>query len=148
MKFTELTLGDMAAFRARVEEQRESTRKRRAERLMEDAKTLGDVGGKEILELLDRPLTEADYEAHAETIDGVIYMAYLSLKHHHTDIGEDDVKELISVSDTESVVAAMLPEAEKKSPKTPQRKRSRGVLPSHSSSGGTKGQSNGTTSGK
>lgn len=146
--FTELTLGDMAAFRARIQEQRRATRQERRERLIADAKTLEDIDGEKILEMLDKPLTDEDYEAEAETIEGVIYLAFLSLKHHHIEITEPDVQELIGVSDIEAVVAAMLPQEDKKKSSTRKRSRSPGALPSPSRSGGIKGPSGSKTSQK
>lgn len=123
--FTELTLGDMAEFRARIQEKRKTTRAERAERLMKDAEVL-KVDPLEVLERLDKPPTEEEYEAEAETIEGVIHLAYLSLRHHQLGITEENVKKIIAIGKVDEIVDAMLP-SDKKKPSLKE-KRSRGAV--------------------
>ena len=148
-KFTELALGDMGQFRGRVQDQRKSTRAERAIRLMADAETIGGMDPKDILDRLDRPSTEEEYDAAAETIEGVIFLAFLSLQYAHPNLSEEQVGTMVPLGKLEEIVEAMIPGSkEKKSPKTLKEKRSRGVLRSRSSSGSTKGQSRGPKSKK
>ena len=145
-KFTELTLGDMAQFRAKIQGKRKTTRAERAERMMADAKMIGDIEPMDILKMLDTTPTEEEYEAEAETIEGVIHLAYLSLQYAHPGIAEKQVHEMITIKQVPEIVEAMMPSDGKKKAETPTKKRSRGVLPSRSSSGSTKGQSRGQKS--
>jgi len=115
---------------------------------MKDAKTIGGIDPVQILEILDRPPTEDEYEAAAETIEGIIHMAYLSLRHHHAGISEEEVAAIINIGRIQEVVDAMMPTDDKKKPKTLTESRSRGVLQSPSSSGSTKGASRGRKSKK
>ena len=67
--FTELTLGDIGEFRAWVNENRDNTREMRRTRLLADAKEIGDVDPLKLLEILDKPPTEEEYDAQAETVE-------------------------------------------------------------------------------
>lgn len=145
-KLTELTLADMAVFRSRIQENRKATRAERAERMMKDAETIGGIEPTDILKMLDTPPTEEEYEAVAETIEGVIHLAYLSLQYSHPGISEDQVGTMITIHQVPEVVEAMMPSDDKKKSKTPPEKRSRGVLQSRSSSVSTKGRSPGQKS--
>ena len=107
--FSELTLGDMAQFRARVVANKEAAREKRRERIIKDAQALGGIDATDILERLDKPPTDDEVEAEAETVEGVIFLATLSLKYHHPEITEEQVASIIGVGDTEKVVQAMLP---------------------------------------
>ena len=125
LQFTELTLGDMAEFRGRVQEKRKATRAERSERIMKDAEAL-KVDPLEVLTRLDKPPTEEEYEAEAETIEGVIHLAFLSLRHKMVGISEEQVEQFIPVGNVDEIVEAMLPSVGKKKPKTLKEKRSRG----------------------
>lgn len=147
--FTELTLGDMGEFRAWVNENRDKTREARRTRLLADAEAIGDVDPLKLLEALDRPPTEEDYDAQAETSEGLLYLACLSLKHEEPRWSVENVGQCVTPADLPDIVKAMFPPApdgSKKKPASLKEKRSRGVLRRPSSSGSTKGRSSGKTS--
>ena len=110
--FTEITLDDMALFRQRVREQREKTRAERRKRLLEDAKAIDNVVPLELLKMLDEPPSEDEYQAAMDTVEGSVYLAYLSLRHKYPEISEHDVGNMITPTALESdIVYAMFPGA-------------------------------------
>lgn len=124
--FTELTLSDMAEFRSWVVERRKATRDDRRQRLLDDAKVIGNVDPMKLLEALDRPPTEAEYEAEAETIEGVRKLAHLSLRHHHPEATNEDAGSIVTIASIDKVVAAMFqPNGEQPKKKRPEANRSR-----------------------
>ena len=147
--FTELTLGDLGVIKSRVTEHKKATRAERRDRLLEDAKAIGDVDPLKLLEALDRPPSEAEYDAFAETPAGATLAIYLSLKHAHPEVTEADAAQIVGVADMSRLKDAMgLGDDEKKTAPSLKEKRLRGVLPSQSRSASTKGRSSTGTSKK
>lgn len=121
--FSELSISDFAQFRARVAKQREKTKDKRRERLIEDAKKIGDIDPLKLLEKLDEPITDEDVEAEMDTIEGMGYLIYLSLKYKHPEITEEQVADIVSISDLEDITAAIvpMPDVKKKRARTPRK---------------------------
>ena len=106
-KFAALTMADFAKFRGRIVEQREAINKKRRERIMADAKTIGDIDPMSLLDKLDKPPTEEEVEAEMETIEGMGYLAFLSLRRTHQSITEEDVMDLVTLDAVEKIATAL-----------------------------------------
>lgn len=120
--FTRLNLDDLGKLYEWVAIGKESTRSKRRDRIIEDAKKIGDVDPMSLLKHLDDPPTEAEQDAALGTIEGLAQMAFWSLHHEYDDIKLKQVKQMITISDTESVVVACMGltvEPEKKIVETP-----------------------------
>jgi hypothetical protein len=110
LEFSELTLGDLAQFKVHLNEIREKQLKSRRVRILESVKMMeGKIEPSELLDKLDKPLTDAEVEAEAETIEGVCYLAWLSLRPNQPQITQDEVKKIIGIDDLEAVSNAMFP---------------------------------------
>ena len=115
--FTRLNLDDLAKLYEWVANEKESTRSKRRDRIIEDAKKIGDVDPMSLLKHLDDPPTEAEQDAALGTIEGLAQMAMWSLRHTYEDITNTQVKSIITLEDTEKIVTAcmgIIPETEKK----------------------------------
>ncbi len=107
--FTELTMADMAAFRVYVQKKREKRNAEHRDRLLEIGGKIGNIDPIELLKLTDVTVTEQEFEKETETIEGIGYLTYLSLKHKQSDISVADAMEIITISSLEDVVNAMFP---------------------------------------
>jgi len=119
-KFSELTVSDLAKFRAWMLERREADRGKRKLRIMEDAKNIEGIDPMKLLERLDTPPTEEEIDAEMNTVEGIGRLAFLSLKHSHDyeRLQPGDIDNVIGINDIEKVTAAMFPaEKDKKKPK-------------------------------
>lgn len=117
--FSELTIADFAKFTARIVRGREKTRDERRNRLIEDAKKIGDVDPMKLLEKLDKPPTDEEIEAEMDTVEGMGYMIYLSLKYHYPEIKEEEAIALVGIGDIEEITSAILPVVEGKKKQNP-----------------------------
>lgn len=116
--FSELSISDFAKFRARIVTEREKTKDKRRERLIAEAKKIGGIDPLKILEQLDKPITDDDIEAEMDTVEGMGYLIYLSLKYSHSEITEEQVAEIIGISDLEEITAAIVPVPDTKKKRT------------------------------
>jgi len=129
--FTELTLGDMAEFKAHLINDRKKLNVERRGRLMKDAESIEGIDPLELLKLTDTSISEEEVEAETETVEGIGYLAYLSLRYAHPEISVENVMEIITPNILDDVTPALFPsdepEIDKKKPKQtkPKRKRSR-----------------------
>ncbi len=118
--FSELSLCDLAEFRARVVEKRNATREIRKQQIIKDATDLG-VDPITILDRIDKPPTDEEIEAEMETIEGIGFLAYKSLKYKYPEITEKEVMQMITLENVGDVAGALVSgEAEK-----PKKKRTR-----------------------
>ncbi|MAE81612.1 MAG: hypothetical protein CMB80_02665 [Flammeovirgaceae bacterium] len=101
--FSELSLADFGKFRTRILEQQAKARKTRRDRLLEDAKAIGNVDPLQLLEQLDKPPSEEEIEAQMETTEGIGFLAYLSLKYHYPEINLEEVMQMLTVENITSV---------------------------------------------
>ena len=122
--FTELTLGDLATFKAELIKQREKGKDKRRERLMADAEKIGGIEPMELLKFLEKPLTEEEIDAEMETEDGMGFLAYLSLRYHHTEISKEQALGIITPSNGKAINEAMFPNDSKEVKKKPKLTRS------------------------
>jgi len=124
--FSELSLSDFAQFRAWVIELREKNKDKRRERLIEEAKKIGGIDPLKLLEQLDKPLTDSEVETEMETVDGMGYLAYLSLKYHYPEVTLENAMELITIEKipevAEVITGGMKAEGPKKKRVTPKSK--------------------------
>lgn len=95
--FTELSMADFGQFRAWVRKQQEDSRNKRRDRLLADAKEIGNVDPIKLLEQLDKPITEEEIDDQMETTDGIAYLAHLSLKYENSGIQLGEVSQMITV---------------------------------------------------
>lgn len=116
--FSELTISDFAQFRARTVKEREKTKDKRRGRLIAEAEKIGGIDPLKLLEQLDKPITDEDIEAEMDTVEGMGYLVYLSLKYSHPEITEEQVVEIICISDLEKITAAIVPMPETKKKRT------------------------------
>jgi len=106
--FTQISLNDFALFRRRVIENRRKLQKQKRKELLEQAKELGEVNILEIIKEFERMPTDAEIEAEMETLEGMGYLAYLSLKYKYPEITEDEVMSLLTISDIPAVAEAIM----------------------------------------
>ncbi len=107
--FTELSLADMAAFRAYVRTKRNKASEARRARLLADATKISNINPVELLKITDTPITEAEFEQESETMEGLGYLAYLSLKHDYPEISLENTMEILSVNVIDVITEAMFP---------------------------------------
>jgi hypothetical protein len=107
--FKELSLKDFAEFRAHLIEDQEKINSKRRQRLLADSKEVGTVVPIDLLKLLDNPISEEELEKHSYTIEGIGYLAYLSLRYAMPGISRDQVMEIISLDKIEEITKAMFP---------------------------------------
>ena len=123
--FTELSLADFAEFRARMQEQRNEFNQQRRQRLIEDAKKLDNINSMELLKFADKPLTEEEVEAEMETVEGLGFLVYLSLRYEQPGIEIKQAMEITTMSEIEKISNAMFPsfdESKKKRTRAPVKK--------------------------
>lgn len=114
--FRELSIADLAKFRARLVSEREKINKERRERLIEDAAKIEGIDPMELLKYSDSSISDEELEQQMETIEGIGYLAYLSLKYAHPEVSLEDVMNIVSPGLIESITKAMLPMEDKKKP--------------------------------
>lgn len=117
--FNELSLADFARLRAKMAKERKANLAERRKQLIEEAKGIGDIDPLKLLEHLDKPVTDEEMDAEMESIEGVGYMAYLSLKYAYPEVTEEDALKMLSIDKIEVVVGAMMGglSGDKKKPK-------------------------------
>jgi len=109
LKFSELTLGDLAEFKSDIKQRRDKYRREHRQELIEVAKELGDIDPLKLLEQLDKPLSEEQVEAEMETVEGLNLLILLSLRRAHPGISAEQVGMIVSVSRLDEIVEAILP---------------------------------------
>lgn len=114
LTFTKLSLGDLAEFRETLIQQRDIINRQRRERLIEDARKIGSIDPLELLKLTDNSMSEEEIDAQMETIEGITFLAYLSLRYAHAGISQEQVAKIISLENIKDITKAMLPEVEDK----------------------------------
>ena len=117
--FSELTLADFAQCRQRIVDQRDATKDKRRQRLVEDAEKIGGIDPMQLLEKLDKPITEEELDAEMDTFDGIGFTLYLSLKYAHPEIRLEDAMAIISIGKIEEIskFIGKSSEEDKKKPK-------------------------------
>jgi len=107
--FTQISLNDFALFRRRVIEQRKEQQKQRRKELLGQAKELGEINNvMELLREIEKMQSDAEVEAEMETLEGMGYLAYLSLKYKYPEITEEEVMSLLTISDIPAVAEAIM----------------------------------------
>ena len=124
--FSEVTLGEFAQFRARLTGKREADIHKRRKSIMEQAEAIGGIDPEKILDKLQQPMTDDEVDFQAGTIEGIGYLAYLSLKNSLPEVSLPEVMGIISVTDIPKLAGALFPvekEAKKKQTKATTKKR-------------------------
>lgn len=116
--FTEISLSDFAQFRAKMAKERKDYLAERRQEIIKEAKDIGEVESLKLLEHLDKPVTDDDVDAQLDSVEGVGFLAYLSLKYHYPEVTEDDALKMISIDNIGDVANAMFGEPDKKKPKS------------------------------
>ncbi len=115
--FVELTWADLAQFSSGLKEGREKTIDKRRERLLEQAKKIGDIEPLELLERLERPPSEEEIDAEMMTIEGMGFSVYLSLKHNYPEVTLEQAMSMVSIGETEQISEIMFGEETKEKAK-------------------------------
>ncbi len=115
--FRELSIADLAKFRARLVGEREKINKERRERLIEDAAKIEGIDPMELLKYSDSSVSDEELEQQMETIEGIGYLAYLSLKYALPEVSLEDAMNIVSPGIIEEITKAMFPMEDKKKPK-------------------------------
>lgn len=108
--FTELCLADIANFKGHLVKQRKILNEERRVRLLENAEKIGGIDPLELLKLSDSSISEEEFEAQLDTLEGVGYLAYLSLKEAHPEISIDNAMEILSISSFDEILRALYSE--------------------------------------
>lgn len=124
--FTELTLKDFGMFRAWLQERQKKANAERRRELIEEAQKIGNIEPLKLLEHLDKPLSEEQVEAEMDTVEGMGYLAWLSLRYKHNDIEQGEVMEMLTIEKIPAiadVIAGGITEDKKKRPRQPIKKK-------------------------
>jgi hypothetical protein len=116
-EFAELTLADLAEFRAEMQKKQEEFNKKRREQLIETASKIGDIDPMELLKYIDKPVTQEEIDAAMETTEGLGFLVFLSLKPAHEGISRKQVLEIVTPQYAEAISKAIFTpdgDAEKK----------------------------------
>ena len=116
--FSELSISDFAKFRTRIVDEREKTKDKRRERLIAEAEKIGGIDPLKLLAQLDRPVSDEDIEAEMDTIEGMGYLVYLSLKYHYPDMTSEEAMALVGIGDLEEIAAIIVPAPDVKKKRT------------------------------
>ena len=108
--FSELSMGDLGEFRGELVKQRKEVNEERRKRLIADAEKIGNIDPMELLKFSDSSISDEELEAQMETIEGIGFMAYLSLRYAHTGISREQAAQIIRPSLMGEISEAMVPE--------------------------------------
>jgi hypothetical protein len=119
--FTELALSDFAQFRAKIIKERRASLAEKRKLIIEEAKNIGEIDTIKLLELLERPITDEEMEVAAESVEGLGFLVYLSLKYHYPEVTEEDALKMVSIEKIPEITQAMMGgiETDKKKPIAP-----------------------------
>ena len=113
--FTQITMGDFMTFIDDVKQRKEKERQKRKDALIKEAKDLSDVEAfkdkinpTSLLSDLNKPITDDEAFDDMQTIRGLIYLAFLSLKHKYPEVTFEDVQEMVSMDKVEAITVASL----------------------------------------
>lgn len=115
--FSELSLVDLAEFKSRVVEERNRTREQRKNQLLEDVKKIEGLDPIKILERIDRPPTDDELYEEMQTIEGVGFLAYRSLKYEYPDMTEAEAMAMVTIDNLTELVEILVPSGEDESKK-------------------------------
>ncbi len=113
-KFTEISLADLAEFKGFLTEQRKKINDERRARLIEDAGKIENIDAMELLKLTDSAISEEELEDEMETIAGLGFLAYLSLRYAHTGIDQEQAMQIVTPGHIDEITEAMFPNPEKR----------------------------------
>ena len=130
--FTELSLADFAQFRAKMVKERKVILAERRKELIAEAKEIGEVETLKLLDHLNKPVTDEDMDAEMESVEGVGFLAYLSLKYHYPEVTPEDAMSMISIDNIGEVTGAMIGSIvdDKKKPNTAKKAKEKAGPPS------------------
>ena len=113
--FTQITMGDFMTFIDDVKQRKEKERQKRKDALIQEAKDLSDVEAfkdkvnpMSLLTDMNKPITDDEAFDDMQTIRGLIYLAFLSLKHKYPEITFEDVQEMVSMDKVEDITVGAL----------------------------------------
>ena len=114
--FRELSMGDLAKFRAFLSDKKKAYNQDRRERIIADAARIGNIDPMELLKFADSNISQDEVEAEMESVEGISYLAYLSLKYKYPEISIEQAADIITPLNLEKITAAMFPSDVKPKP--------------------------------
>ena len=126
LKFSQLSLIDFGRIKARLRKEMQEEADVKKEKLIANAKRLGDIDPMTLLEKLEVEPSDDDVFERMEEVKHLAFAAYLSLKYRYPDISEEEVGSLLSLDTIEEVVGILFISDQKKT--KPPMKRKRGVI--------------------
>ncbi len=121
--FAELLLGDLAEFRAHLMEKREKLNAKRRERLIKSAKEIPNVDPLELLKLVDSEISEEEFERELESVEGIGFLAYLSLRYAHAEISQGQAMIIITPNNIVDITNALFPKVKEEEKTTESKKK-------------------------
>jgi len=106
-KFAELTIADFAMFRQQIVNKQEKSKDKRRERMITEAKKLGDIDPLTLLKELERPLTDEELEAEMETVEGMEFLVFLALQPNYPGITQSEVASMIPLTKLAEITEAI-----------------------------------------
>jgi len=103
-KVSPLTLGDMAEFENRAKKKHKEIK---AEKLAFAKLAYPNELPVEIFKEINTPISEAEIDAEAGTLDGCAFLLWCALRQAQPDINEAHTKKLITVDKIKEVLAAI-----------------------------------------
>jgi len=126
--FSEITVADLAEFKQYVRNKHKKIAYEKHAEVLKTGLDLGDIDHLELLKTADI-VSDKEIENESSTLEGLGYLAYLSLKHHHIQITLDEVVRLITPGIVDDIVNIMFPSLEEddtdKNKKKPNQKQTR-----------------------
>jgi hypothetical protein len=122
--FSELSIIDFVKFKSFLSEKKKKTNEERRERLISDAQKIGNVDSLELLKLVDDSISDEEFDKEMETVEGLGYLGYLSLKYAHPEITSDNAMTIVTIDKLGEITEAMFPQSKKKLSPTQKQKES------------------------
>jgi len=106
----------LAKFRAFLSDKKKAYNQDRRERIIADAARIGNIDPMELLKFADSNISQDEVEAEMESVEGISYLAYLSLKYKYPEISIEQAADIITPLNLEKITAAMFPSDVKPKP--------------------------------
>ena len=103
-KVSPITIGDMAEFESRTKKKHDAAKEQKL-RFAQSAYP-NDLPT-EVFKEINVPLTEAELDAEAGTIDGCAFLLWCSLRQSQPEITEADARKLITIDKTDEILKAI-----------------------------------------
>lgn len=108
--FTEVSIKDLISFKAYLVEKKKEVNKSRKKDLVAIAKEIGNIDSLELLKLINLDISDAEFDEQMASIEGVGYLAWLSLKYKYENVLLDQALSLITSQYIDQIQEALFPE--------------------------------------